>query len=263
VVSETESCKIALGSQLVRCPAVLTLGVYPNLADYPQWKLEKILQASKIYFPTSMYAEMFLIMGKKIFPSIHTYRFLGDKIKQTLLFQLLGLPTPRTRFYFGPRQHKSITSDFPFPFIAKKARLSSMGRGVWLIRDQQELEAYLSSNQPAYIQEFLPVEKDFRVVVAGRQIIHAYQRIPVQGSFKANISQGGTVCLDNIPAEALSLGLKGAVMCGFDLVGMDVCQSNNKFYLLEANMKFGTKGFNSAGLQYKSILENMVTEDRI
>ncbi len=255
--------KIAIGSQLVRCPEILTLGVHPNLSDYPQWKLDLILEAQKIYFPTSIFADMFQIMGKDVFPSVQTYRFLGDKIKQTILFQYLDLPTPRTRFYFGPRQNASILQDFSFPFIAKKARVSSMGLGVWLIRNQEELNTYLSTNRPAYIQEFLRVDHDFRVVIIGREIIHAYRRIPAQGSFKANISQGGTVCLKKVPDEALDLALKGAIKCGFDLVGMDVCLSEGRYYLLEANMKFGTKGFRSAGLSYRSILEQMVTEDKI
>ncbi len=255
--------KIALGYQLINCPAVLTLGVHPNLEDYPDWKQNKIQEANKIYFPTSLFSEMFSIMGKEMFPSIQTYRFLGDKIKQTLLFQLLGLPTPKTRFYFGPKQQASIASDFSFPFIAKKARTSSQGYGVWLIHDQQELNYYLSYNQPAYIQEFLPVQRDFRVVIIGNEIVHAYQRIPAEGSFKANISQGGSIGLENIPEEALDLALKAAKMCGFDLVGMDICESSGSFYLFEANMKFGTKGFQSAGLRYKDILEQKVMEDKV
>ncbi|WP_291321099.1 ATP-grasp domain-containing protein [Desulfonatronospira sp.] len=255
--------RIALGSQLIRCPAVLTLGVYPNLEDYPGWKLQKILNASKIYFPTLLFADLFQIMGKEIFPSVNTYRFLGDKIKQTLLFKLQGLPVPRTRFYYGPKQQQSITKDFSFPFVAKKARTSSMGHGVWLIQNPKELKNYLADNQPAYIQEFLSVDDDYRVVVLGSEVIHAYRRIPARGSFKANISQGGTVCLDNIPRGVLELGLRAAVSCGFDLSGIDICQSRDRLYLLEANMKFGTKGFHCAGLSYRAILEQKVSEGKV
>ena len=255
--------RIALGSQLISCPDVLTLGVLPNLEDYPAWKLDMILQAEKIYFPTSLYADLFQVMGKKMFPSVNTYRFLGDKIKQTLLFQLQNLPAPRTRFYFGPRQQQFITRDFSFPFIAKKARASSMGDGVWLIHDQNELDSYLSQNQPAYIQEFLDVDDDYRVVVVGNEVAHAYRRIPARGSFKANISQGGTVCLENIPGDVLELGLRAAQACGFDLAGIDICQSREKLYILEANMKFGTRGFHCAGLSYRAILNKKVSEGRV
>jgi len=255
--------RIALGSQLISCPDVLTLGVLPNLEDYPAWKLDMILKAGKIYFPTSLYADLFQIMGKKMFPSVNTYRFLGDKIKQTLLFQLQGLPAPRTRFYFGPKQQQNITKDFSFPFIAKKARGSSMGHGVWLIHDQNELDSYLAQHQPAYIQEFLDVDDDYRVVVVGDEVVHAYRRIPARGSFKANISQGGTVCLENIPGDVLELGLRAARACGFDLAGIDICQSNGRLYILEANMKFGTMGFHCAGLSYRAILNKMVAEGRV
>ncbi len=261
--SSSTHTRIALGSQLIHCPDILTLGVLPNLEDYPSWKLDMIRRAEKIYFPTSLFADLFQIMGKEMFPGVNTYRFLGDKIKQTLLFQLQGLPAPRTRFYFGPKQQNSITDDFSFPFIAKKARISSMGHGVWLIHDRHELETYLAKNQPAYIQEFLPVDDDYRVVVVGDEVVHAYRRVPARGSFKANISQGGTVCLKNIPRKVLELGLWAAQACGFDLTGIDICQSRGRLYILEANMKFGTKGFQCAGLSYKDILHKMVAEGRI
>jgi len=248
---------------LIHCPDVLTLGVFPNLEDYPSWKLDMILKAQKIYFPTSLYADLFQIMGKRIFPGVNTYRFMGDKIKQTILFQLQGLPAPRTRFYFGPKQQNSITDDFSFPFIAKKPRTSSMGHGVWLIQDRHELDIYLANNHPAYIQEFLSVDDDYRVVVVGDEVVHSYRRIPAQGSFKANISQGGTVSLENIPHEVLEIGLRAARVCGFDLSGIDICQSRGRLYILEANMKFGTKGFQFAGLSYRNILNRMVSEGRI
>ena len=74
-----------------------------------------------------------LTMGKKIFPSRETYVYSGDKIKQTVLFQLLRIPHPPTRFFFG-RQKDRIPAEFPFPFIAKIPRGSSMGEGVYLIR---------------------------------------------------------------------------------------------------------------------------------
>ncbi len=222
-----------------------------------------IIQAAKIYFPTSLFAELFVSMGKDIFPGIQTYRFVGDKIRQTLLFQMNSLPTPRTRIYYGPRQKKNITSDFSFPFIAKTPRFSSRGLGVRLIENKSQLDDYLQENQPAYIQEYLPECKDYRVVIAGDQIIHAYQRIARQGEFRANVSLGADLSFRDIPPEVNRLALEASRKCGFNYTGLDVCQSNGMYYLLEANMKFGTMGFKQAGLDLKNILNNLVEKSRI
>lgn len=254
----SQPIRVALGSQLKSCPSVNTLGVCPNLKDYADWQLDLIHRSLKIYFPTTLYAEMFVAMGKEIFPKIQTYRFVGDKIKQTLLFKLNGLPAPETRFYFGPRQQKNITRDFSFPFVAKTPRFSSRGIGVKLIENQEQLDNYLEDNRVAYIQEYLPGCRDYRVVIVGEKIIHAYQRIPNGCEFRANVSLGAVMCFEDIPCEVLTLALKASRLCGFNYSGIDVVESGGKLYLLEANMKFGTLGFKEAGLDFKSILCRLV-----
>lgn len=261
--SSSQTPRVALGSQLRDCPSLITLGVCPNLSDYPDWKLELIQRSAKIYFPTSLYAEMFVAMGKEIFPGIQTYGFVGDKIRQTLFFQLRGLSTPRTRFYYGPRQQVNITRDFSFPFVAKTPRFSSRGLGVKLIRSKGQLDDYLKDNHPAYIQEYLPGCRDYRIVIAGGKVIHSYQRIARGDEFRANASLGAELFFGDIPVEALELALEASRLCGFNYAGMDVCESAGKYYLLEANMKFGTMGFKEAGLDLKAILCRLLENDEI
>ncbi len=254
---------MALGSQLQNCPSVATLGVCPNLTDYPDWKLDLIQRSPKIYFPTSLYAEMFVAMGKEIFPKIQTYRFMGDKIKQTLLFQLRGLLIPKTRFYYGPRQQEGITKDFSFPFVAKTPRFSSRGLGVKLIQNRDQLEGYLENNRVAYIQQYLSGCRDYRVVIVGEKIIHAYRRIPRCSEFRANVSLGAELSFDDIPCEAMNLALKTSRLCGFNYSGIDVCEFSGNYYLLEANMRFGTLGFKKAGLDFKGILFRLLESGAI
>jgi ribosomal protein S6--L-glutamate ligase len=263
VIKSSQKSRLAIGSQLKSCPSVITLGVCANLDDYPDWKLELIHRSSKIYFPTSLFAEMFVAMGKEIFPGIQTYRFVGDKIKQTILFKLYGLFVPKTRFYYGPLQKKNITREFTYPFVAKVPRFSSRGFGVKLIENNEQLEEYLQGRHPAYIQEFLPGCRDYRVVIAGERIIHCYQRVARDNEFRANVSLGAELSFQDIPDEALDLALKAARLCGFNYTGIDICESGGKYYLIEANMKFGTQGFREAGLDFKTILCKMAENGEV
>jgi len=263
VKKEGEHKPIAIGARLKKCPEIHTMGFRPNFSDYSPWEQERLFSASKIYYPTAFYADLFNAMGKETFPSYHTYKFAQDKIKQTALFQMLGLPHPRTKVFYGPRQKKHILKEFDFPFIAKIPRGSARGVGVYLIQTSGDLEHYLTRKGPAYIQEYLPIDRDMRIIVIGRQIVLGFWRIAGKGNFKTNLSQGGDISFDPLPQKALDLALLTAEKCGWDDVGIDIIQSDNHLYVLEGNMKYGTKGFQKAGIDYRVLLCRLILTNRV
>jgi ribosomal protein S6--L-glutamate ligase len=254
---------IALEARLRNCRNVRTLGIRPNFSDYSSREAELIRRADKIYYPTAFYADIFDAMGKATFPSYHTYNFVQDKIKQTALFDLLDLPHPRTRVFYGNRQKKSIVDHFNFPFIAKIPRGSALGSGVHLIHNEKELRNYLELASPAYIQEYLAIDRDIRVVVIGGRIVHAYWRIAPPDEFRSNVAVGGQISLEAIPGKALDLALQVAHCCRWDDVGIDICEHRGRFYILEANMKYGKQGFREAGLDYDQLMESMIENEEI
>lgn len=249
---------IALEGRLKQCPLVRTLGVRPNFFDYDDNERAMIHNASKIYFPSTLYAELFQVIGKQTFPSLHTYQFAQDKIKQTALFQLAGISHPRTRVFYGKRQKASIPNYFSFPLIAKVPRGSASGRGVYLIRSLDELARYCQNPGPAYIQEYLPIDRDMRVVVVGHRVVHAYWRIAPRGEFRNNLAAGGRIDVATVPREALDLALYTARTCGWDDVGLDICEHRGTFFVLEGNMKYGREGFRQAGIDYARLMLDMI-----
>ena len=254
---------IALEARLRNCKNVNTLGVRSNFSDYSSQEAELIRVANKIYYPTTFYADLFDAMGKATFPSYHTYKCVQDKIKQTALFELLKIPHPRTRVFYGKRQKNSIQQYFDFPFIAKIPRGSAMGRGVYLIHNEKDLRSYLKEVSPAYIQEYLPIDRDIRVVVIGKRIVHAYWRVATENEFRSNVALGGRIELEEVPQHAKRLALKTAKACRWDDVGIDICEHNGQFYILEANMKYGREGFRKAGLDYDRLMESMIENEEI
>jgi ribosomal protein S6--L-glutamate ligase len=254
---------IALEARLKGCKNVITLGVRPNFSDYSSEESELIRTAKKVYYPTGFYADLFDAAGKTIFPSYHTYKFSQDKIKQTAVFDLLSIPHPRTRVFYGKRQKQKIDEYFTYPYIAKIARGSAMGRGVFLIKNRQDLGAYLSLTGPAYIQEYLPIDRDLRVVVIGKRVVHAYWRIAPPGEFKSNGAVGAGVSFEKIPEESLRLALYTAESCGWNDVGIDICLHDGKYYVLEGNMKYGKEGFRQAGIDYLKLMETLIENGEI
>jgi len=254
---------VALAAHLRECRNVITLGVFPNFSDYSPESAELIRSAEKIYYPSSFYADLLHTMGKEIFPSYHSYLFAQDKIKQSALFEMMKIPHPRTRVFYGIRQRSRILEFFQFPFVGKIPKGSAMGRGVFLIGNDSDLQKYLSQTRIAYIQQFLPVKRDIRVVVIGKRCAHAYWRIAPADDFRCNVSVGGTISLDPVPREALDLAIHTARSCRWNDVGIDICLFENRFYVLEANMKYGKEGFRAAGLDYTRLMEQLIEQGDI
>jgi len=254
---------VALESRLSKCDKVITLGVKPNLEDYSEEAMARIRNSSKIYYPSSFYAELFHAMGKETFPSPHNYHFAQEKIKQTALFKLIKIPHPRTRVYYGKHQKRSILNRFKFPFVAKIPRGSAMGRGVFLIENQNQLDRYVAMEGPAYIQEYLTIDRDLRIVVIGEKIVHAYWRVTAEGEFRSNVAKGARISLDPVPATAKALALHTAKMCGWNDVGIDICCHSGHYYVLEANMKYGKEGFRQAGIDYTSLMTQLIEKGEI
>jgi len=251
--------KVAVGSRLKGVEGVVTLGVKPNLNDYPEESFRLLREAKRIYYPTSYFAYDFTLMGKDIFPSFANYFYAGDKIMQTRLFSLLGLPHPRTRIYFARRYHE-ILNDFTPPFVAKIPRSKDSGSGVYLIENDQDLDSYLQLTKVAYIQEYLPVARDIRVVVIQGRVVLAYWRVAAPGRFQCNVAQGGKIDLSPVPDTAVELALGAAKKCNFNDVGVDILVHQGQCYALEANMRFGRQGFKQAGVDLKEIYSKFLRE---
>ena len=214
-MEKNEHLFIALGSRLKGVKEVLTLGVKPNFFDYTPEQRKLILEAKLILFPTLNYAQFFTTLGKKIFPSLETYLYADEKIKQTTLFYMLGIPHPKTRIYYR-RHYKDILQDFSFPFVAKIPRGSSQGKGVFKINNIEELESYLRVTKVAYIQEYIPHDMDLRVILINYDPVLAYWRIRKKGEFRTNIALGGRFDFENIPEEAIFFAKQCAIKCKFN-----------------------------------------------
>lgn len=258
-----EKPKVAIGSRLSHCKGVITLGVRPNFYDYSPQEQRLIHEAEIIYYPTSFYADLFSTMGKPTFPSYDCYKYACDKIKQTALFDLLDIPHPRTRLFYGNHQKREILNYFSYPFIAKIPRGSALGEGVYLIKNHADLSDYNKITKVAYIQEYFEIDRDIRVVVIKDKVVLAYWRIKKGGEYRCNISYGAEISFDNVPEGAIELALKTCRLCNLDDVGIDMCVYNGKFYVFEANIKYGREGFKKAGIDYKKLLADMVEKGEI
>jgi len=253
---------IALGSRLKGVPEVRTLGVRPNFLDYSANERALILDAKIILYPTLNYAQFLTTMRKRIFPSLETYLYADEKIKQTTLFYMLGIPHPRTRIYYR-LHHQVIREEFLFPFVGKLPRRSAQGRGVFKINNSEDLQRYLKLTKVAYIQEYLPHDRDLRVILINYRPVLSYWRVSAPQEFRANLLQGGKISFSHIPLDGITLARESAMKCKFDDVGMDLIQYSGKWYIIEANMKYGRKGLKMKGMDLKEIIRQKLVSGEL
>ena len=239
------------------CRHVRIVGLKANLSDYDRQDREDIDKSEKILYPTRLYAQPLSDAGKIVFPSPRHYYYHSDKIRQTTLFTTLGIPHPETRVYFG-RQASAATRHFKFPFIAKIPRGVGQGLGVYLIKDEKDWSAYLSLSRIAYVQEYLALERDLRVVVVAGQLVVAYWRVIPPNGFKSNLFQGGSLSFEDVPEDGVAFALDVVRRCRFEDVGLDVCRHKGRWMVIEANMRYGLHGMQAAGISLADVLDNLI-----
>ena len=251
--------RIALSYRPRGCRHVHIIGVKPNLADYDSEARELLMGTDRVLYPTRLYAQALADAGKKVFPSPRHYYYLGNKVRQTRLFNLVKAPHPKTRVFHG-RQTRSVGLFFKPPFIAKMPGYSGEGRGVFLIRSEEDWEQYLKLTRTAYVQEYLPLDRDLRVVVIAGRLAAAYWRLIPEGDFRANVAVGAAIDFKDVPESGAAFALEVAEKCGFDDVGLDLCLYRGQWMVLEANMHYGLKGLTQSGRTLAGFLDTLIEE---
>src|SRR4029079_6264978 len=108
-----------------------------------------------------------------------------------------GLPFPNTYHAHTLENYMKlvpkIEKEKGFPLVVKH-RSSGKGAKIFKVEDRLDLENLLTDlNEDKklgryYIQEFLKLKADYRILVIGGKVVGAIQRVPKKGEFRANFS---------------------------------------------------------------------------
>jgi len=226
-------------------------------------EIEKIKEADLILFPEYWQVNS-LVYGlkKNIFPNIDTFHLGHNKVEMTRVF-LATFPenVPYTRIMASnDSSFDIIEEEFGYPLVAKEIK-SSMGNGVFLLKDKKELKEYIKTNETLYIQEYLPIDRDLRVVYIGNKVVSAYYRIAEEGSFHNNIAKGASYSFENIPLKAVDLVDRMAKQLGINHAGFDIVEVDGKFYVLEFNVLFGNEGLKEQGIRAEDYIYNYIVDN--
>lgn len=225
-------------------------GVHYIKPDHYFHELTVIREADIVLYPEYWQVNSLVYaLRKSIFPSVSSYHLGHDKIEQTRAFlSLVPNHVPLTEVLpSNDSSVQSVLERFDFPFVAKTVR-SSMGEGVFLIESRQDFINYATQHEILYVQEYLPIQRDLRVVWVGKQVVTAYWREQTNG-FHNNLARGGIIQFDAVPPAALELVTSVAIALGIDHAGFDVAVVAGHCYLLEFNVLFGLDGLQQQGIR--------------
>lgn len=194
-------------------------------------------------------------LGCRVFPSEASYRIGHDKVEMTRAFQAVAPEhTPWTLIEAnGPEERERLWATMPSPFVAKLPK-ASQGEGVWLVETRQDWLRYCDRTPVLYVQEYLPIDRDVRVVIVGDRVLTAYWRTQADQGFYNNVARGGRIDTGPVPACVTELALRLARLLGVDHAGFDIALVEGYPYVLEFNRLFGNQGLGQGSQLREAIL---------
>lgn len=173
-----------------------------------------------------------------------------DKLASLQELSLRSLPIPKTMLAKRAVDTKFIQKEFRFPVVLKKLT-GSQGKGIVLCKSRSQLAdtvELVGTEHNMIIQEYIRASKgkDIRVLVLGGRPIGAMLRKAGRGTFKANVSKGGTAENLELTPELEWIAAESANALGLECAGVDLLFDNKGYVVCEVNSSPGFKGFEPA-----------------
>jgi RimK family alpha-L-glutamate ligase len=166
--------------------------------------------------------------GCRLLNRRHSILAAHDKRRTANLLAAAGLPHPATSVARAATSVDDI--DLEPPFVVKPP-FGSWGEDVLLCPDRRALAKCLRElrDRPwfratgAVVQELVPpIGHDLRLVVAGRRVVGAIERVAPIGEWRTNVALGGIRRPVIPPPRACDLAVAAAAALDIDLVGVDL-----------------------------------------
>jgi RimK family alpha-L-glutamate ligase len=173
-----------------------------------------------------------------------------SKMHDYLVLARNGIPVPQTWQVYDPNEVEALANLIGYPCILKGIH-GSEGRHVHLVKDTNQLRRKMWQYRcgELLLQEYLPAEVDYRVMVIGYKALPLLvSRKPQAGEFRTNFEFNEEVT--PIPAERFPeltrIAEDAARILKREFAGVDIRYGGDIPLILEVNRRPGFKGFEAA-----------------
>lgn len=196
-------------------------------------------------------ARLFHDTGKVVIDeSLTDEGYAVSKMHDYLVLTERGLPCPRTWQLFNPRQVEALAEQLRYPCVLKGVH-GARGEHTYLVHNAEQLHRRLwhYTYGELMLQEYLPAEEDYRVLVIGYQALPVMvSRKPPTGDFRTNHSLGGKFAphrLEEFPGFR-SLSEQAARALRREITAVDIRMKGEQPMILEVNRQPDFEGFERA-----------------
>lgn len=125
---------------------------------------------------------------------------------------------------------EAVENTLGYPVVVKEC-FGSFGQQVYMAQDRQELERLTKklAGKPFLYQKYAASSRgrDVRMQVVGERVAAAMERRAIDGDFRANITNGGTMKPYAATAQEQNLAVRVAGILGLDFAGVDLLFGEN------------------------------------
>jgi glutathione synthase/RimK-type ligase-like ATP-grasp enzyme len=170
----------------------------------------------------------------------------SNKVYLAELLSRHKVPVPQGLVVHKDQTH-DLGAELGFPLVLKKPD-SAFSVGVVKAHDQEDLKQklaeFFAESDLIVAQAYLPTTFDWRIGILDRQPLFACKYFMAAGHWQIiqQERQGAgrygkfeTMSIENAPEGAVKVALKAANLIGDGLYGVDVKESEGKFYVIEVN----------------------------
>ncbi|SFV59896.1 Ribosomal protein S6 glutaminyl transferase [hydrothermal vent metagenome] len=176
-------------------------------------------------------------------PSMDTQFSNKSKENVTRFAWKYDIPVPKTYIFYDHEKAEKFIDKTKFPKIIKKSYGPSNYGGYFVHKVDSAREAHNLLAQkkyhPVYMQDFVPMEADVRVMLIGHKPVCAFWRRPPEGEWLTNTSQGGSMDYMDVPKELLDLAVKVSKAANAEYWACDIAVGEDgKYRILECATAF-------------------------
>ncbi|WP_281222747.1 ATP-grasp domain-containing protein [Photobacterium sanguinicancri] len=172
----------------------------------------------------------------KFIPSLDSQFSNKSKENVTHFCEKYQLPIPKTHIFYQPDEALAYLRDAEYPKIVKRSYGPSNYGGYFVHKVDSVDEAIRLFSErryfPAYIQDFVPMKADIRVMLVGHQPVCAFWRRPPEGEWLTNTSQGGSMDYQDVPREVLDLAVRVSKAAQAEYWACDIAVSTKDEYTI-------------------------------
>ncbi len=152
------------------------------------------------------------------------------------------LKMPGTYYAAKIGEAKKFLKTLSYPIILKFPT-GTHGKGVIFADSAKSAQSMVDAidvfKQPLLVQDYVDIQSDIRIIVAGDRIIGSMRRIAAKGEIRANAHQGGDAEPFIVTPEIKKMSLEAAKQIKASICAIDIIESDYGPLILEVNTSPG------------------------